>query len=262
MINLTINGLTVEMSAEATVLEAARKLRITIPTLCHHDALEPYGGCRLCVVEVEKNGRSRLTASCTLPVEEGLAIMTDSPRVLKARKITMELLLARCPEVPALKKMAAQMGLTESKYAPGDSDCILCGLCVRTCHELQHVGAIGMTGRGAKREVMTPFGEYSEVCRTCGACAFVCPTDHITDIGKISGKKPIPKKSEFNLGLTSRGNIYRTYPQAIPNTPVIDPDTTVFNCSPGIVAFVPRFVLLKLLIISSSRHPTTSRWDR
>ena len=227
MINLTINGLTVEMSAEATVLEAARKLRITIPTLCHHDALEPYGGCRLCVVEVEKNGRSRLTASCTLPVEEGLAVMTDSPRVLKARKITMELLLARCPEVPALKKMAAQMGLTESKYAPGDSDCILCGLCVRTCHELQHVGAIGMTGRGAKREVMTPFGEYSEVCRTCGACAFVCPTGHITDIGKISGKKPIPKKSEFNLGLTSRGNIYRTYPQAIPNTPVIDRDNCV-----------------------------------
>ena len=74
MINLTINGLTVEMSAEATVLDAARKLRITIPTLCHHDALEPYGGCRLCVVEVEKNGRSRLTASCTLPVEEGLTV--------------------------------------------------------------------------------------------------------------------------------------------------------------------------------------------
>ena len=139
----------------------------------------------------------------------------------------MELLLARCPEVPALQNMAAQMGLTESKYAPGDSDCILCGLCVRACHELQHVGAIGMTGRGAKREVMTPFGEYSEVCRTCGACAFVCPTGHIKDIGKISGKKPIPKKSEFNLGLTSRGNIYRTYPQAIPNTPVIDRDNCV-----------------------------------
>ncbi len=139
----------------------------------------------------------------------------------------MELLLGRCPEVPALQKLAAQMGLMESKYAPGDSDCILCGLCVRVCHELQHVGAIGMTGRGAKREVMTPFGEYSEVCRTCGACAFVCPTGHIKDIGNISGKTPIPKKSEFNLGLTSRGNIYRTYPQAIPNTPVIDRENCV-----------------------------------
>ena len=95
------------------------------------------------------------------------------------------------------------------------------------CRELQHVGAIGMVGRGAKREVMTPFGEYSEVCRTCGACAFVCPTGHIEDIGKISGKKPRPKLSEFNLGLTSRGNIYRTYPQAVPATPVIDPGNCI-----------------------------------
>ncbi|MBM4288600.1 MAG: 4Fe-4S dicluster domain-containing protein [Deltaproteobacteria bacterium] len=227
MISLTINNQTVEMTPDATVLEAAKKLRIYIPTLCHHEALEPYGGCRLCVVEVEKDGRSRLTASCTLPVEEGLSVLTDSPRVVKARKMTLELLLARCPQVPALQRLAAQMGVTESKYAPGDSDCILCGLCVRICQQLQNVGAIGMVGRGAKREVLTPFGEFSEVCRTCGACAFVCPTGHIADVGQISGKTPLPKLSEFNVGLTARGNIYRLYPQAVPNTPAIDPSNCI-----------------------------------
>ena len=222
MINLTIDGLLAEVPADSTVLEAARKLRLNIPTLCYYEAIEAYGGCRLCVVEVEKNGRSRLTASCTLPVEEGLKVQTQSPRVIKARQMTMELLLGRCPEVPALQHMARQLGVSEVRYSPGTSDCTLCGLCVRVCSELQHVGAIGMVGRGAKRQVMTPFGEFSEVCRTCGACAHVCPTGHMKDIGKISGKTPKPKISEFNLGLTSRGNIYRTYPQAVPATPVID----------------------------------------
>jgi heterodisulfide reductase subunit A len=155
-------------------------------------------------------------------VEEGLNIATNSPRAVKARRMTMELLLARCPEVQALQHMARQLGVTEVKYPPGDSDCILCGLCVRVCHELQHVGAIGLMGRGANRRVSTPFGEFSENCRVCGACAFVCPTGHMQNFGKISGKTPKPKLSEFNLGLTSRGNIYRMYPQAVPATPVID----------------------------------------
>jgi heterodisulfide reductase subunit A len=222
MISLSIDGRPVEVQAGTTVLEAARRLGINIPTLCYHDALKPYGGCRLCLVEVTAANRTQLTASCTYPAAAGLIVRTDSDEVLEARRFVMDLLLSRCPEVPALQEMARQMGVLEPSFPKGASECILCGKCVRMCHEVQHVGAIGLTGRGSKRQVTTPFGEFSQVCRTCGACAFVCPTGHFKDFGQISGKTPIPKLSEFNAGLTTQGNIYKTYPQAVPKEPVID----------------------------------------
>jgi heterodisulfide reductase subunit A len=222
MISLSIDGRPVEVPAGTTVLEAARRLGINIPTLCYHDALKPYGGCRLCLVEVTAGNRTQLTASCTYPAAAGLIVRTDSDEVLEARRFVMDLLLSRCPEVPALQEMARQLGVVEPSFPKGASECILCGKCVRMCHEVQHVGAIGLTGRGTKRQVTTPFGEFSQVCRTCGACAFVCPTGHFKDFGQISGKTPIPKLSEFNAGLTAQGNIYKTYPQAVPKEPVID----------------------------------------
>jgi heterodisulfide reductase subunit A len=222
MIPLSIDGRPVEVPAGTTVLEAARRLGINIPTLCYHDALKPYGGCRLCLVEVTAGNRTQLTASCTYPAAAGLIVRTDSDEVLEARRFVMDLLLSRCPEVPALQEMARQLGLVEPSFPKGASECILCGKCVRMCHEVQHVGAIGLTGRGSKRQVTTPFGEFSQVCRTCGACAFVCPTGHFKDFGQISGKTPIPKLSEFNAGLVAQGNIYKTYPQAVPKEPVID----------------------------------------
>jgi heterodisulfide reductase subunit A len=227
MINLTINDRPVEVPEGATVLEAAKKLGINIPTLCYYDAIEPYGGCRLCLVEVTSGPRTQLTTACTYPVSEGLTVRTDTEEVLEGRRFVMDLLLSRCPEVPALQEMARQLDLQGPSFPQGESDCILCGKCVRVCHELQHVGAIGLTGRGAKRQILTPFGEISQVCRTCGACAFVCPTGHIEDLTKISGKTPIPRLSEFNAGLVSRGNIYKTYPQAVPKEPVIDRNNCV-----------------------------------
>ncbi|MFH1595935.1 MAG: 2Fe-2S iron-sulfur cluster-binding protein [Pseudomonadota bacterium] len=222
MINLTINDRPMEVPEGTTVLTAARKMGISIPTLCHYDAMEPYGGCRLCLVEVTAGPRTLLTTACTYPVAEGLKVQTDTEEVQEGRRFVIDLLLSRCPEVPALQEMARQLGVVEPSFPKGAGDCILCGKCVRMCHEVQHVGAIGLTGRGAKRQVTTPFGEISHICRTCGACSFVCPTGHIKDLAKISGKTPIPKLSEFNAGLDTRGNIYKTYPQAVPKEPVID----------------------------------------
>ena len=222
MINLTINDRPVEVPEGTTVLAAARKLGINIPTLCDYEGVKPYGGCRLCLVEVTQGSRTQLTASCTYPVAPGLQVQTDTEAVLEGRRLVIDLLWSRCPTVPVLAEIAHSLGLEAPSFPKGDSDCILCGKCVRTCHELQHVGAIGMMGRGGKRQVTTPFGEFSEVCRTCGACQFVCPTGHFEDIGKISGKTPKPKLSEFNAGLNRRGNIYKTYPQAVPKEPVID----------------------------------------
>uniref|UniRef100_A0A7C3ZCT2 4Fe-4S dicluster domain-containing protein n=1 Tax=Desulfobacca acetoxidans TaxID=60893 RepID=A0A7C3ZCT2_9BACT len=227
MVKLTINDKPIEVPEGTTVLEAARQLGINIPTLCHQEGLKPYGGCRLCLVEVTAGTRTQLTASCTYPVAEGLVVQTDTEDVREGRKLVMDLLLSRCPGVPALQEMARQVGLDSPTFSPGDSDCILCGKCVRMCLEVQGVGAISMMNRGAKREVTTPFGEFSQVCRTCGACQFVCPTGHFKDIGGISGKTAIPKASEFNAGLSPRGNIYRTYAQAVPSTPTIDKDNCV-----------------------------------
>ncbi|MFZ5450177.1 MAG: 4Fe-4S dicluster domain-containing protein [Thermodesulfobacteriota bacterium] len=227
MINLTINDRAVEVPEGTTVLEAARKLGLNIPTLCHFEGLKPYGGCRLCLVSVTAGNRTLLTTSCTYPVAEGITVQTDTEEVQEARKFVMDLLLSRCPEVPALQIMAQELGLAEPTFPKGESDCILCGKCVRMCHEVQHASAIGMMGRGAKREVMTPFGDFSQTCRTCGACLFVCPTGHINDLAKISGKTPIPKYSEFNAKLVSQGNISRLYPQAVPATPSIDPSNCI-----------------------------------
>ena len=227
MINLTINDRPIEVPEGTTVLEAAKKLGLNIPTLCHFEGLKPYGGCRLCMVEVTAGPRTLLTTSCTYPVAEGLVVQTDTEEVQEARKFVMDLLLSRCPEVPALQVMAQELGLAEPSFPKGESDCILCGKCVRMCQEVQHASAIGMMGRGAKREVMTPFGEFSATCRTCGACLFVCPTGHINDLAKISGKTPQPKFSEFNARLVSQGNISRLYPQAVPATPSIDPGNCI-----------------------------------
>jgi heterodisulfide reductase subunit A len=221
-ISLTINDRLIEVPEGTTVLEAARKIGVSIPTLCYYEAIKPYGGCRLCLVEVTQGNRTQLTASCTYPVAEGLKVLTDTEEVLEGRRLVIDLLWSRCPDVPVLRELAQQLGVTEPSFPKGDSDCILCGKCVRVCHDLQNVGAIGLMGRGGKRQVTTPFGEFSEVCRTCGACSFVCPTGHYQDIGKISGKIPKPKYNEFNSGLDTRGNIYRLYPQAVPSAPAID----------------------------------------
>jgi heterodisulfide reductase subunit A len=222
MPRIMINDRDVEVPEGTTVLEAARQLGVKIPTLCYYEAVKPYGGCRLCLVEVTAGNQTRLTASCTYMVTEGLQVVTDSEEVLEARRFVLDLLWSRCPEVPVLQDLARQLGLSEPSFPQGDSDCILCGKCIRVCTELQGVGAIGLVGRGAKRQVTTPFGEFSQVCRTCGACAFVCPTGHIDNVATISGKAPRPLLSEFEAGLSGRKAIYRLYPQAVPNTPVID----------------------------------------
>ena len=225
MIKLSIDGQSVQAEPGTTILQAAESTGITIPTLCYHKALLPHGACRLCVVEIE--GRPRLAASCAFPVEEGIEVKTASPRVLKARKLTMELLLLRCPDVPKLKELAEQIGVDEAtlnRFKADDEKCILCGLCARVCRERMGVGAIDFVNRGYKREISPPFGEFSPICITCGACEVVCPTGAI-DLAKITKNKPRPIPSEYNAGLVERGSIYIPFAQAIPRVPVIDRDT-------------------------------------
>ncbi len=175
MISLTINGLAVSVEDGATVLEAAQFLGFPIPTLCHMEGLSPYGACRLCVVEIGQEPRSRLVSSCTFPAQEGMVVRTASERVLRARKMVIELLLASCPQSKTIQDLASKHGVRQQRFRQEHEQCILCGRCVRMCEEQMMAKAIGFRGRGDKRSIGTPFDEKSEVCRLCGGCIYVCP---------------------------------------------------------------------------------------
>ncbi|WP_449244566.1 2Fe-2S iron-sulfur cluster-binding protein [Desulfobacca acetoxidans] len=180
-VSLLINGLYVKVPAGTTILMAARQLDIEIPTLCYHPDLKPEGQCRLCVVEIGEWPRTRLVNSCTYPVEEGLSVQTHSEKVLDARRVILELLLARTPKSKLIREMAAELGVTESRFKTEDPEelCILCGLCVRTCRDIVGVSAISMINRTPEKQVATPFKLKSDACIGCGSCAFICPNNVI-----------------------------------------------------------------------------------
>ena len=227
MVNLTIDGRKVEVEEGTTVLKAAEKLGIKIPTLCYFEALTPQGACRLCVVEIVGGARRGLSASCAYVVEEGLEVRTDSKRVIEARKLVIELLLLRCPDVPKIRELAEEIGIDRARYErfkPEEEKCILCGLCVRVCQELMKVGAINFVNRGSSRKVSPPFDEYSSVCVTCGACEVVCPTGAI-NLDEITKNIPRPIEADFDERLATRPSIYLPFPQAVPKVPVIDRQT-------------------------------------
>lgn len=175
MIKLTINGLPVSVEKGSTVLEAARFYGFPIPTLCHKEGLTPYGACRLCVVEIGEGAGARLVSSCTYPAEEGLKVRTASERVVRARRMIIELLLASCPQSKTIQDLASAHNIRQQRFRQEYEDCILCGLCVRMCKEQMMAGAIGFRGRGKDRSIGTPFDIRSDVCRLCGGCIQVCP---------------------------------------------------------------------------------------
>lgn len=178
MINFTINDKKLEVEQGKTILEVALAEGITIPTLCYHKELTPYGACRLCLVEIVAGGRPGLEAACVYKITDGLEVKTDTERVIKARKIIFELLMARCPDAEKIKKLAAEYGVTSTRITLKKKDnCILCGLCVRVCSEVSQRSAQSFSGRGLTRKVQTPFDKLSPKCIGCGACSYLCPVE-------------------------------------------------------------------------------------
>jgi NADH dehydrogenase/NADH:ubiquinone oxidoreductase subunit G len=175
MVRIKLNGVEVWAQEDWSLLDTIRFYGLDVPTLCHHDGLEDYGGCRLCLVEVDSGQRPKLVTSCTHPVWEGLSVRTHSRWAVETRKVVLELLLARCPTSKTLQDMAAKMGLKEVRFKPRYEDCILCGLCVRMCKEQMRSGAIVFVNRGEDSDVATPFNMASDECRRCGGCMFICP---------------------------------------------------------------------------------------
>jgi len=183
MPRLVIDGKTVVAQEGTFLLQAARDAGIDVPTLCDHPAVEPYGGCRLCVVDVtrpEWDGWSKMVVSCLFPVEDGIIVSTRSERVMETRQVVLDLLLARSPETPLIRDLAARHGIERTSYVPNPepTDCILCGLCTRICDRLG-TSAISSASRGVGREIAPPFNEPPPDCIGCLACAEICPTGFI-----------------------------------------------------------------------------------
>jgi len=204
-IKLTINGTKVRINKGATVLEAAQMAGIYIPTLCSDPDLEPYGSCRLCVVEIE--GLRGLPTACTTPATDGMVVHTETPAVNEVRRTAVELLIADHPtdcltcrknQQCELQKVAAYLGITErrlphtDRLLPVDTSnpffdldrnyCILCAKCVRACNEVAGVGAIDLAFRGYEAKVAT-FGDkplLESICKSCGECVVRCPVGALT----------------------------------------------------------------------------------
>jgi len=179
MIPFTIDGQRVEGREDGNVLEVALDAGIEIPHLCYHEAVKPYGACRLCLVEVTRRGRTRLTTSCTYPILEGVEVFTKTEKVLRARRMIIELILATCPGDKLIQDMASEMGVKEVRFKKEDKDCILCGLCGRVCEEVVGANAIHFAFRGDRREMIPPYLSEAMNCIACGACVVACPVNVI-----------------------------------------------------------------------------------
>lgn len=173
---MKIDGKEIEAEEGMTVLEAARTVGVNIPSLCHHDKLEPYGACRICTVEAQKNGRSRLVVSCVYPVEKNLEITTRSETIDRARRTILELLLSHAPDSEQLRILAAEYGADKNRFEKEPSFCIHCGLCVRYCAEVKGLHAVGFINRGSKREINFVPELVATECWSCKECFPLCPT--------------------------------------------------------------------------------------
>jgi NADH dehydrogenase/NADH:ubiquinone oxidoreductase subunit G len=175
MIPITINGIDIEFEEGSTILEATNFLGINIPTLCYHEGLSSYGACRLCVVEVGKGDNTRLVTSCNYQIHRGLEVKTHSEKVMKNRRMLIEMMLATVPGSKTVQDLASKHGVTEVRFEVEHNDCLLCGLCVRICKEQMNGEAVNFINRGKHRKITTAFDMKSERCRLCGACMYICP---------------------------------------------------------------------------------------
>lgn len=202
MIHLMIDDKKIEVHEGRSILEACREYGIHIPTLCYHPALEPYGACRRCMVEVSQGGRKpRLVAACVYPCEESAVVRTDTETVQQSRRVTAELLLAGSSNSPEIVALANELGVKEVRYhLPEEDACVLCGLCVRACNEIVGVSAISVIKRGIAKKVSTPFQVTSSRCIGCGTCVLICPTGAF-NFENVAGFQYVsPSESAYKLG--------------------------------------------------------------
>jgi bidirectional [NiFe] hydrogenase diaphorase subunit len=192
---LRIDGKEVGAQEGMTVLEAARNAGISIPTLCHHEKLEPFGGCRICIVEVEVRGWSKLVVSCVYPVAENLIVTTRSEKIDRIRKTILELLLAHAPDSKQLQVLAKEYGADCDRFEKDPSFCIHCGLCVRYCAEIKKKHAVGFVDRGIRKEISFIPEIAAAECNHCKACFPLCPTSYLQAVFVLTESLAFPPSS-------------------------------------------------------------------
>ncbi len=191
-IHLEIDGKPVQAKEGMTLLEAARGAGIAIPTLCHHEKLEPFGGCRLCLVEVEERGWSKLVVSCVFPVKEHIAVRTRSEKIDRIRRTILELLMAHAPDSPVLLDLAKEYGADRNRFEKEASFCIHCGLCVRYCAEVKKKHAVGFVDRGIRKEISFVPEIAAKECDSCKECFPLCPTSYLQAAFVLTGSLSFP----------------------------------------------------------------------
>ena len=178
-IRLQMDGKDIVAEEGMTLLEAAQSAGISIPTLCHHEKLEPFGGCRICIVEVDVRGWTSLVVSCVYLVAENLVVRTRSEKVDRIRKTLLELLLASAPDSPQLQELAGEYGADRDRFEKEASFCIHCGLCVRYCAEVKKKNAVGFIDRGIRKEISFIPEIAAKECNSCKECFPLCPTSYL-----------------------------------------------------------------------------------
>lgn len=178
MVTFTLNDQQVKARPDWTILEAARHYGVDIPTLCFHPAVSASGACRLCMVELKDGDWSKLVASCLYPVDQGLAVYTETPRIQNVRRWILEMLLASTPASPEVAALAARYGVSSTRFTVHDPEetCVVCGLCTRVCEEVVGLSAIATVDRGVHKKVGAPFSRPTDICVACGSCVTICPT--------------------------------------------------------------------------------------
>ena len=195
-IQLEIDGKEIKATQGMTLLEAAQSAGIAIPTLCHHEKLEPFGGCRICTVEVEVKGWTKLVVSCVYPVEENIIVRTRSEKVDRIRKTILELLMAHAPDSPQLLEYAKEYGADKDRYEKDASFCIHCGLCVRYCAEVAKKNALGFVDRGIRKEISFIPEIAARECNDCKECFPLCPTSYLQAAFVLTESLAFPSSSE------------------------------------------------------------------
>ena len=191
-ITLEIDGKQVTAKEGMTVLDAAKEAGIFIPTLCHHELLEPYGGCRMCTVEVESWGRTKLVVGCLYPVEQDLVVRTRSPQVDECRKLILEFLMAHAPDAPQLVELAEEYGADVNRFEKESMFCILCGLCVRYCREVKQKNVLSFIDCGGKREIAFIPELAAKECWDCKECYPLCPTSYLQGVYHLTKAMAFP----------------------------------------------------------------------
>ena len=194
-VKVTINGTAHNTEKGEYLLAVLRRNKALVPSLCHHEGLPGRASCRLCVVEVDEGGGSKVVNSCVYPVSRDCTVLTESDLIKRIRIQVLSMLRSRAPKDKRINSLCSMYKVPETKrYKPVKSgDCVLCGLCSQACAELG-TGAISTMGRGTGKKVATPYDEPSVDCVGCASCAAICPTGAISCSEK-KGARTIWKKN-------------------------------------------------------------------